>query len=177
MYHKILIAKQHITFKQIFSNSVFRTKNNEYGFEQQDSRKLTFNSTEQENNRNYPGAGTGHASPEVYLEKLHSLCKPVAPIVCKSASIESNHSSINIGPTDAKPTPSRRIDNFGSSTVARPGGKQSKVNRGTRGGPTRGLDSIPGPANLPFVGTSWLYWPWVGPYNRHTFHQADIGLF
>ena len=36
------------------------------------------------------------------------------------------------------------------------------------------LHEIPGPFRLPLLGTSWMYWK-LGPYSRHTFHQADIG--
>lgn len=38
------------------------------------------------------------------------------------------------------------------------------------------LEDVPGPFNLPFYGSSWLY-TWIGPYTHKKYHEASNDKF
>ena len=39
-----------------------------------------------------------------------------------------------------------------------------------------GLEDVPGPLNLPFFGSSWLY-TWFGPYTHKKYHESNDDKF
>ena len=42
--------------------------------------------------------------------------------------------------------------------------------------PKLGLKDVPGPLNLPFIGSSWLY-TWFGPYTHKKYHESNDDKF
>lgn len=61
-----------------------------------------------------------------------------------------------------------------SSSIARADAENTSAEARSSKATLKSLKDIPGPFSLPWLGTSWMYWT-LGPYNRHTFHQADEG--
>ena len=39
-----------------------------------------------------------------------------------------------------------------------------------------GINDVPGPVNLPFIGSSWLY-SWFGPYSHKKYHESNDDKF
>ena len=39
-----------------------------------------------------------------------------------------------------------------------------------------GINDVPGPLNLPFIGSSWLY-SWFGPYSHKKYHESNDDKF